>query len=258
MKRGLYREESGLRGGQPAVAAAFCHNGRALLAQVPEQAGHDGHGLTGDRGQQMFVRPCWQQAGRNAAPRSWAVPARPRTRRWARCRPGWAGWRVRRRWSRPAMPRPSGPRHRPGPAGWRGAAADLTCTAKAVRVQMGAQDVAGGAPVGADHEAQVAGGGRASGYGAHGIVGIAGLVGQHFQRVPAEQPFGGSDPARPSPDPFRARRRRGRPRWWPARTAAGWVAGAGRRLAGGRARRPLASACARSAGLGSTPPQLPE
>ena len=114
-----------------------------------------------------------------------------RTRRWARCRPGWAGWRVRRRWSRPAMPRPSGPRHRPGPAGWRGAAADLDLhLAKAVRVQMGAQDVAGGAPVGADHEAQVAGGGRASGYGAHGIVGIAGLVGQHFQRVPAEQPFG--------------------------------------------------------------------
>ena len=185
-----------------------------------------------------------------------------RTRRWARCRPGWAGWRVRRRWSRPAMPRPSGPRHRPGPAGWRGAAADLDLhLAKAVRVQMGAQDVAGGAPVGADHEAQVAGGGRASGYGAHGIVGIAGLVGQHFQRVPAEQPFG---QAQTRLAPVRIRFGRvvvaadldGGQR---ARTAAGMGGGRRPSTCRRRARRPGWPARAPgSARLGSTPPQLPE
>ena len=205
----------------------------------------------------MFVRAVLAAGGRNAAPRSWAVPARPRTRRWARCRPGWAGWRVRRRWSRPAMP--SGPgivRVQPGGGVPR---RTLTCTWKAVRVQMGAQDVAGGAPVGADHEAQVAGGGRASGYGAHGIVGIAGLVGQHFQRVPAEQPFG---QAQTRLAPVRIRFGRvvvAADLDGPARTAAGM--GGGRRPS--TCRRPrastrLASACARiSRGWAARRPSCP-
>ena len=146
--------------------------------------------------------------------------------------------------------------------GGGGAAADLDLhLAKAVRVQMGAQDVAGGAPVGADHEAQVAGGGRASGYGAHGIVGIAGLVGQHFQRVPAEQPFG---QAQTRLAPVRIRFGRvvvaadldGGQR---ARTAAGM--GGGRRPS--TCRRPrastrLASACARiSPGWAARRPSCP-
>ncbi|KOF53870.1 hypothetical protein AD428_10725 [Achromobacter sp. DMS1] len=65
---------------------------------------------------------------------------------------------------------------------------------QAVRVQMAAQDARGAAPVRAHHEAQVAGGAGARRNRAHRVVGVAGFVGQHFQRVPGKEALGHGQP----------------------------------------------------------------
>ena len=179
----------------------------------------------------------------------------------ARCRPGWAGWRVRRRWSRPAMPRPSGPRRRPGPAWWRGAAADFDLHL-ASRARPDGR---------AGCRWRRASRCRPRSAGCRWRPRVRVWRPRDCRDCRSCRPalpacssrtavLRGSDPARPSPDPFRARRRRGRPRWWPARrTAAGM--GGGRRPS--TCRRPrastrLASACARiSRGWAARRPSCP-
>ncbi|BFO11008.1 hypothetical protein GGER_35180 [Serratia rubidaea] len=62
---------------------------------------------------------------------------------------------------------------------------------KAVRLQVGLQVFNQPLPVGADHKTQLADRRGAGGDGIHRPLRIAGLVGQHFQRIPAVETLTG-------------------------------------------------------------------
>ena len=204
--------------------------GRSLVAQVPEQAGHDGQ-PSRTLPSRCSLGACCAQAGYE-----WGTQIVGRPSRSAKMSLGSEPPRLAARGplAGAALDRGRGPadpgvvRGQPGGAGLRAQAdADLAEAGLAqVFAHMGFQR----APVRADHEAQLA---PRRGLGRDGVdrLGrIAGAEGQHVQAVPAEHLSEADRPGSPNARLWRDRpRRRPRPaRPGPRPPPAGWAADAGR------------------------------